>query len=186
MVERSVLDWALLGLLDQGPQSGYDLRRTFATTPLVRFSDSPGAIYPALRRLERHGLIEAVAAQPAGGRGRRPLQLTAEGRRSLLSWLRRLPTRAEVERDVETLILRLAFMSQALPPSSLVRFLAAFEPLITDHRAALERFYAEAGPGMPLSGRLAFESGLEGVRAYEKWVKRALRRARRTPERSRR
>ena len=51
----STLGYALLGLLHAGPQSGYGLRRTFVTTPLAVFSDSPGAIYPALRRLARQG-----------------------------------------------------------------------------------------------------------------------------------
>ena len=50
----SLLGYALLGLLHQKPSSGYALRRVFATTPMGTFSDSPGAIYPALGRLERH------------------------------------------------------------------------------------------------------------------------------------
>ena len=48
----TALEYALLGLLHQQPQSGYDLRKVFETTALGNYSGSPGAIYPALRRLE--------------------------------------------------------------------------------------------------------------------------------------
>ena len=37
--------------------SGYDLRKIFTTTAMGSFSDSPGAIYPALARLEANGLV---------------------------------------------------------------------------------------------------------------------------------
>ena len=47
------LDYALLALIAQEPRSGYDLRKIYALTPLAHFSDSPGAVYPSLRRLER-------------------------------------------------------------------------------------------------------------------------------------
>ena len=66
----STLGYALLGLLHQAPQAGYDLRKTFVSTPMAAFSDSPGAIYPALRRLAGQGWIAPV--EPArGGRRRR-------------------------------------------------------------------------------------------------------------------
>jgi len=48
-------------LLWQSPRSGYDLRKFFSATPMMSFSDSPGAIYPALRRLEQRGFIRGQA-----------------------------------------------------------------------------------------------------------------------------
>jgi hypothetical protein len=39
------------------PCSGYDLRGFFAGQPMATFSDSPGSIYPALKRLEKSGLV---------------------------------------------------------------------------------------------------------------------------------
>jgi DNA-binding PadR family transcriptional regulator len=47
----SILGYALLGLIHQKPSSGYDLRKTFTETAMGSFSNSPGAIYPALARL---------------------------------------------------------------------------------------------------------------------------------------
>lgn len=68
----SLLGYALLGLLHQRPSSGYALRRTFATMPMGTFSDSPGAIYPALRRLEQQGLVRGRLESSAGLRQSRP------------------------------------------------------------------------------------------------------------------
>ena len=178
-IERTtLLDWALLGLLHQGPQAGYDLRRTFSSTPIAHFSDSPGTIYPALRRLERRGLIEPVPGEPGSGRRRRPLRLTRSGEAALVEWLGVLPTRADVERDMDGLILRLGFMSQALPVASVRLYLDALAVSVKEHLAGLEQFFAEAGPHMPLSARLAFESGVEAFRAYAVWLKRARRQLR--------
>jgi len=57
---NSALAFALLGLIGQEPRSGYDLRKFFSSTPMISFSDSPGAIYPALRRLEQRGLVRGI------------------------------------------------------------------------------------------------------------------------------
>src|SRR6185295_20202168 len=75
----SDLECALLGLLNQVPRSGYDLRKVFAETPFTHFSDSPGAVYPALRRLEGRGFLKALPGKEGGGRRRRTLRLTPPG-----------------------------------------------------------------------------------------------------------
>jgi DNA-binding PadR family transcriptional regulator len=51
------LEYAVLGLLHQSEQSGYDLRKVFAATALGNYSSSPGTVYPALKRLEKRGLV---------------------------------------------------------------------------------------------------------------------------------
>ena len=61
-----LLGRALLGLLMETPLSGYDIRRIFTQTPLATFSDSPGAIYPALKRLEAAGLVRGRVERSAG------------------------------------------------------------------------------------------------------------------------
>jgi DNA-binding PadR family transcriptional regulator len=75
----SLLGYALLGLLHQRPSSGYALRKTFATTPMGTFSDRPGAIYPALRRLERQGLVRGRVESSAGLRQKQTFRLTPQG-----------------------------------------------------------------------------------------------------------
>jgi DNA-binding PadR family transcriptional regulator len=84
MKNVSTLEFALIGLLRQKAQSGYDLRKTFTETAMRHYSDSPGSIYPALRRLHTKGLIEA---EPRDRRGREVFHLAAAGVEALLDWL---------------------------------------------------------------------------------------------------
>src|SRR5512147_65966 len=107
--EPSMLEAALLGLLARGPASGYELRRIFQTTPLAAYSDSPGAVYPALRRLARRGYVSGRAA--ATGRRRTSFQLTATGRAWLRRWASAPVTADDVAHRTATIDLRLALLS---------------------------------------------------------------------------
>jgi DNA-binding PadR family transcriptional regulator len=55
-----VLDLAILGLLKDQPLHGYELRKRLPDALGVLWGISFGSLYPALRRLERDGLIEIV------------------------------------------------------------------------------------------------------------------------------
>jgi DNA-binding PadR family transcriptional regulator len=178
MARDTELGFALLGLLHQVPRSGYDLRKAFATTPLGHFSDSPGAIYPALRRLLRRGWIDAVPGAAPGGRRRQAYRPTAAGRRAFRQWLRARPTPAEVGKDLDAQILRLAFLSEVFPASAVERRLGVLREAVITHLAGLERFFAAAGPQMTVSGRVAFESGLDSFRSFLRWTVRAQKRLR--------
>lgn len=56
-----VLDIAILGLLMDRDHHGYEIRTQLRDRLGVWANVSFGSIYPALARLERHGLVEAVA-----------------------------------------------------------------------------------------------------------------------------
>jgi DNA-binding PadR family transcriptional regulator len=167
----SALGYALIGLLGQAPLSGYDVRKIFTSTPFSHFSDSPGAIYPAIRRLVRRGWVAAAA--PAGGRRRRVLRITPAGRRAWLAWLRRPPTRAEVVWYMDLLMIRFAFMGEALPVQSALRFLDALAREIDGHVKDLRRYYETAPGQTSLTGRLAFEAGIEAYEWRARWARGA-------------
>ena len=96
MYAVSVLDRKILGFLNDGPLHGYELRRriTELDGPGARLSE--GALYPALARLERAGLITRTARTGTGGRTRRTLTITDAGRERLHELLRS-PAREEME-----------------------------------------------------------------------------------------
>jgi DNA-binding PadR family transcriptional regulator len=171
----SLLGYALLGLLHQRPSSGYALRRIFANTPMGTFSDSPGAIYPALRRLERQGLVRGRVEASAGLRQKQTFRLTPRGLAALEEWLERPLTRADVVRGMEDVMLRLAFMDQVIAPAASIRFLRSLARELAAYLPALRAYRNQHRREMPLSGRLALESG---IRAYEdraRWVIDALK-----------
>ena len=168
----STLDHMLLGLLLGGPRSGYDLRKMIAESPLSAYSDSPGAIYPALRRLSSRGWI--LAGRPEGGRRRRALELTDEGREALLEWLHRPVERQDVVAHGDDLLLRFAFMGPMGLYDLADRFLQQYERENAAYVEALREYRAENGAILPLTGRLTFEYGLEQYEARIEWARHAL------------
>ena len=58
-----MLELAILGLLKEQPRHGYELKKRLGETLGVFWGVSFGSLYPALRRLERSGAIEAVAPE---------------------------------------------------------------------------------------------------------------------------
>ena len=171
----SSLEHAMMGLIDQAPRSGYDLRTAFAKTPLVHFSDSPGAIYPALLRLQRRGWIAATREKSVNARGRTAFRLSPRGRDAFLRWLRTPSSRDELLHDPSGPVLRFAFMSQAIGTDEAVEFLRRYREVLTDYVAELRRFEEQFARTMTASGRLAFESGIEGHRRLVSWTRRAER-----------
>ncbi len=70
----------VLGLLEAGPQHGYQLIRAFAERSAEAYSPSPGVLYPLLTLLADMGLIEEAAGE---GGSRRSYGLTEAGRAEL-------------------------------------------------------------------------------------------------------
>lgn len=170
----TILEYALLGLLDRRPGSGYDVARLFASTPMAHFSSSPGAIYPALLRLERAGLIAGRLDNPTGTRARRVYTLTESGRAALTTWLRQPVTRQELVRDGRAPILRFSFAEGHLSPGELLVYLEGFRREVAAYLEELERFVAGMGDVTPHE-RLALD---HGIRAYEgqlTWIADAIR-----------
>jgi DNA-binding PadR family transcriptional regulator len=76
------LDGMLLASLEASPRHGYAIMEALRAGSGGQFDLPTGTIYPALRRLERAGLVHGTWAE-AGGRRRRVYQLTPAGRHML-------------------------------------------------------------------------------------------------------
>ncbi len=78
-----MLDFAILGFLAETPLHGYELRkRVAALTGHVR-PIADGTLYPAIKRLERNGLITREVRAGSVAAPRHVLSLTDEGRAEL-------------------------------------------------------------------------------------------------------
>ncbi len=171
---HSTLAFALLGLIWQEPRSGYDLRKFFSSTPMISFSDSPGAIYPALHRLEQRGLVRGHVEERPGLRRRRIFQLTARGRAEFRRWQKQPVTRDDVVRNLDALMLRFAFMDQFAEKGAALRFLKAFQKELAAYIPSLREYLKSNRKYMPQSGRLALESGIQGYEAQLRWTRTAM------------
>lgn len=170
----TTLGYALLGLLHQQPRSGYDLRKIFETTPMAHYSGSPGAIYPALRRLEQRGLIEGSVDREYSLRPRQVFRPTTAGTEALRTWLASGIQRDDVIWHIDELMLRFAFHSflesNAATWEFLDRFARETDVYLKELREQLRMMPAD----MPIHGRLALESGIELYKAYGRWARKAL------------
>ena len=170
-----LLGYALLGLIHQKPSSGYDLRKVFAETAMGNYSSSPGAIYPALQRLEADGLLIGHVEETAGMRRRCVYRISKSGSAALKKWLARPVGLDEVKGGADELMLRFAFMEGVLGASACVDFLRNFGATLSTYIAELETFLEANQKLMPLSARLAFESGLRNYRCTHEWTEYAMR-----------
>jgi DNA-binding PadR family transcriptional regulator len=175
MNNHSLLGFALLGLLHHEPMSGYDLRKIFATTALGSFSDSPGAIYPALQRMEKQGWVRGEVQATGGMRRRRIFHPTPAGLVAFKVWLRKPVTRDDVIRRIGDLMLRFAFMDQMLGGEQAAKFLLAFAEELAAYIPTLKQYLKAHQKEMALSGRLALESGIWEYEARLRWARRAVK-----------
>jgi DNA-binding PadR family transcriptional regulator len=177
MKTNSTLEYALIGLLGQKPQSGYDLRKTFTHTAMSHYSDSPGSIYPALRRLQTRGWIEADPApahQPEDPRKRQLFRQTPMGKASLIAWLEQPVVKEDPGARLAELMLRFAFMDGNVPRSTTLRFLEQFERAVGAHAAKLRVDFEAMSAKMSVNtGLLAFQSGIEGMEAQAAWARQS-------------
>jgi DNA-binding PadR family transcriptional regulator len=174
MENDSLLGFALLGLIQQAPMSGYDLRKIFASTAMGSFSDSPGAIYPALRRLEKRGLARGTVEESDSLRKRRVFKITGEGRDAFKAWLKSPVTRDDVIRRSPDLILRFAFMDQVLGAKRTIRFLGELAEEIAGYLPTLRQYLDAHESEMPLSGRLALECGIQEYETRLRWARASI------------
>lgn len=83
----SELECFVLGLVWQiGPCSAYDVRQQLRDSPSSQWSASAGAIYPLMRRLEKHRLLMATD-DANDNRRRRAYSITKAGRTALRDWI---------------------------------------------------------------------------------------------------
>lgn len=175
----STLSLAILGLIRQQPQTGYDLRKLFATTPLGHFSDSPGAIYPALKRIEDAGWIRSRTRVGKTRRERVVYEITAKGLRVLTEYLSLPVTQDDVLWRMDDLMLRFAFMDPVVGREATLRFLEQFASRVEAHVAGLHQYLDSVRANLPICGRLAMASGIESYETNARWARRAIQELRR-------
>ncbi|WIX93268.1 PadR family transcriptional regulator [Amycolatopsis sp. DG1A-15b] len=167
------LRYALLGLLEDGPASGYDLTIRFERS-LQRYAWTArqSHVYPELKRLAEDGLV-TVADE--GARGRRSYAITDIGRQELHTWLLS-PPKARAIRDEHAL--RMCLLSCLDIPEARQQVLGHLDE--ADQVVAELRSLADAADAAPhprgrlRMGRLALEYGIFQYQAQQQWARWAL------------
>jgi len=92
--------FAVLGLLADGPLTGYDIKQMTERSTRHFWAESYGNLYPTLKKLEAEKLVVARLEAQTGKPDRKVYAITAAGRAAMLQWLRRpvdpVPPRSEL------------------------------------------------------------------------------------------
>ncbi|MEY9933540.1 DNA-binding PadR family transcriptional regulator [Catenulispora sp. GP43] len=159
----------LLGLLAEGPASGYDLAR--------RFSEALGSVWPAqhpqiyseLARLESAGLIEVESTGP---RRRKAYRITDEGLAEVRRWL----AAAEVDHTFRMETLFRAYFFWLMEPEDLKAHLASEQAFFAQTAEALRGYAATKDRGdwgtstQTRAMRIALEAGIRINEALAGWA----------------
>lgn len=100
------LELTILGLLSWNPQSGYDLKKSFAAVDFIPWSGNNNQIYRTLIRLNSIGLVNSTIDQPKSGPAKKIYSLTDKGYTALKTELLVTP---ELEQVKNTFMVQLAF-----------------------------------------------------------------------------
>ncbi|MFC4137523.1 MULTISPECIES: PadR family transcriptional regulator [unclassified Microbacterium] len=164
---------ALLGLLEDGHASGYDLTARFEKSlHAYVWTARQSHVYPELNRMIADHLIEVVEQ---GARGRRTYAITESGRQELRKWLL-TPAGPRGVRDER--VLRIALIS-ALSEEDARRLILDY---LADAEAAEAELLGVASAadaedhqrGRLRFGRLALEYGIRSFQAQQEWARWAL------------
>ncbi|MFS1297900.1 PadR family transcriptional regulator [Streptosporangium longisporum] len=161
---------ALLGLLSEGPASGYDLMKLFDLSLANVWPATQSQLYGELGRLAGAGLIEVVAEGP---RGRKEYALTEAGLSELRHWL----TRVEPEQVRRSDMLLRVFFLGVVEPADAHAYLARQGAIAAEEHGRLDLIRPATEGDEPLSvyGRLALEWGLRFTALQRDWAEWAAR-----------
>jgi PadR family transcriptional regulator AphA len=112
------LDYTLLGFLNNGPMTGYELKKALDESTQFFWHAELSQIYPALKQLEKDGLVTGETQPQDGKPDKKIYSITSTGRERLLAWLSEpmdeLPA-------IKNQVLLKLFFAGALPKAEIIR-----------------------------------------------------------------
>jgi DNA-binding PadR family transcriptional regulator len=183
-----VLEIPILGLLNEAPMHGYELRKRLSTLLGAFRAFSYGSLYPSLRRLQEAGWIDeedpAPAEAAAGGfgtrsrRGKRVYRLTAEGKEHFAALLAEVGPDAYDDEGFGT---RLAFFAQTRSDIRL-QILEGRKQRMTEQADGMRSSLARTRERLDRYTLQLQEHGLESADREVRWLTELIETERRGPD----
>jgi DNA-binding PadR family transcriptional regulator len=180
------LKHALLGFINYGPMTGYELKKFFDTSVAHFWNAELSQIYPALKQLEAEGLVEMKVEVQEDRPNRKVYSITEQGRRELLGWL---ATPAEREQVREPILIKV-FFGSSLSKQDLISVLqncadetrTAVTYLEHAHQF-VDKFVQAIGlQHEALFWQLTIDCGLKVHRAELEWAEEAIQTVEAAPD----
>jgi DNA-binding PadR family transcriptional regulator len=163
----------LLGLLNQKPMSGYDIKQSLRNFDWLIGSPSPGSLYPALRGLLQDGLVTVDVVVRQDRPPRKEYHISPAGQEVLRQWISQ-PVSAGT---LKTFAMRL-ILSGNLSPSVLLADLQRRLSAVSRYLALLEQTLTELDQEEDAGQRLAVDYGLAVARSELAWLENTVDRLR--------
>lgn len=125
-----MLKHGILGLLNYGDMSGYEIREVFKASLNYFWMAQTSQIYRELDVLENKGWIEKRTVEQSGKPNKNICSITEQGRKELLRWL----SESDIDMDMHSHTLMKTFFMGELPVSNSIDF---FKELNREYLAGL-------------------------------------------------
>ena len=106
-----MLKHGILGLLNYGPMTGYEIKEVFQKSLNYFWTAQTSQIYRELQTLKKNGWVTDTVVPQEGKPDKKPFTITVEGKEELLRWL----GDSEGVRDVNSPLLMRTFFLGELP-----------------------------------------------------------------------
>jgi len=168
----------ILGLLDQRPMSGYDIKCLFGRLNWLIGSSSFGSIYSALHALLEDELVSVESVHHPDKPSKKIYSINEKGRRTLQHWIEQPVTQGASPRTFAMHLL----LASSLNDGTLTTHLRQRHVQVASHRTRLEEMLEK--PGETDAGKhLLCEYGLAMAKAELDWLNSTLSRLQEEPVR---
>lgn len=166
-----VLEHTILGLLGEGPQHGYEIRKRLTAILGPFRALSYGSLYPCLHRLVERGWIEEdERGQPDGSRRKVAYRLTADGKDAFGQWLE--DSGPEAWED-EGFAARMAFFSRTAAEVRL-RILEGRRARLEERLGALQASIDRATDRVDLYAHQLQQHSVDGATREVGWISQLI------------
>ncbi len=172
------LKHALLGFLNYGPHTGYELKKFFDVSVAHFWNAELSQIYPTLKQLESEGLVEMKVHVQEDRPNRKVYSITEDGRRELVEWL---ATPADPDQVREPLLIKV-FFGSAMAKRELISVLQQRAEELRHMVAVYERSCDLAQKFATAIGldkeaffwNLTLDAGVKHTEASLQWIESAI------------
>ena len=184
MPKQNLTQYAVLGLLNLEPRTGYDIKQFVDATMGHFWNESYRWVYTTLEQLEADGMATA-RAEDRGERERVVYRITRKGQKALQGWLARPPAPLKVR---DELLLKL-LLGQMAPARINAKHIADHhEQMLQRHQALADLEAALASTDLgPLKREhvaLTLDLSRRVTAAHLKWCEDALKQVKAPPRRT--
>jgi PadR family transcriptional regulator AphA len=174
------LEHAILGFLNYGPFSGYDLKKVFDVSVQHFWPADQSQIYRTLTRLEEQGWAEMEVVEQEDRPDRKVYRITDAGKEELRHWL----TTPLQPKDIREPGLIQVFFAGQLDDEEILEMFERIAGKLRELLARYDRVPEESDRYVETVGSprevffwiLTLECGVSAARAQLKWVESVIRR----------